>query len=78
MTENAWTNWHECAIKEAGPKVLETPTTPNRNPIYGGSGMAVNANISARGDSTSVDTKDTWKSIGELARKAAEKLGGGK
>jgi len=38
--------------------------------------MADTANISARGDSASSDTQDTWKTIGELARKLAEKQGG--
>lgn len=38
--------------------------------------MPVNGNITARGDSASVDTQDTFKSIGKLARALAEKLGG--
>ena len=67
-----------CATKEQGREVYQHPATSNRNAPIEETHMAVDANISARGDSTSVDTKDTWKSIGELARKAAEKLGGGK
>ena len=38
--------------------------------------MPVNGNITARGDSASGQSTNTWKSIGELARQLAEKQGG--
>lgn len=70
-------NAHKYATKETGPKARQTLTVPEHNASgKGDAHMPDIGNISARGDSASSDTQDTWKTIGELARKLAEKQGG--
>ena len=60
-------NWTKSPINEAGPRVLETLATPNRNAPIQEAQMAISDNIGLRGDSASADTPDNWKPIGLLA-----------
>jgi hypothetical protein len=73
VLQNMW-NW---PIKEAGPRVLETLATPDRNAPLEETQMADYSNIGLRDDSASVEKSDNWKSIGELARNLAEKAAAG-
>jgi hypothetical protein len=62
--------------KETGPKALPTPTAPKHNAsVRGDARMPVIGNITACGDSASVENQTTFKSIGQLARELAEKQG---
>ena len=61
---------------ETGPRVLETLATPDLNAPLEETQMADYSNIGLRRDSASEQT-DNWKSIGELARKLAEKAAAG-
>ena len=74
---NPFDNAHEYATKETGPKARQTLTIPRHSdPDKEDREMPFGTNITARGDSASSDTQNTWKTIGELARKLAEKQGG--
>lgn len=61
--------------KERGQEGLQPRPAPNRNPNDGGPGMAENSLYydSARADN---QENSNWQSLGDLARRLAEKQGG--
>ena len=53
MADIDWQSYRACGRNERGPKLLTQPRPSNRNEHIGGATMAVNANITVRGDSAS-------------------------
>lgn len=68
-------NKDDSAINEAGPEVLATPTTPDRNPSYYPR-ITTLIPHNERADSAQGERADNLQSIGDLARRLVEKSGG--
>jgi cation diffusion facilitator CzcD-associated flavoprotein CzcO len=66
-----------CPKNEAGGKVLETPNRPrHRSTCTRGDHMPFEHEYGDSTPKSNPEQNETWQSLGDLARKLAEKVGG--